>query len=208
MIRDISLEYSKYQSNMFPISNLQNIQNFNFQNMQPLINLININGNPLKYKPHENSKKKENIFLNKKRFKIETNSKEFTKKQAIKNKKVVFCHSDKIINPRVKKEKNIQPPDIHLLPNTTSKSKSNQSDDSFITNSPKCKNRGSIYRGVSRNGHQWQVLIMINKKKLYIGSYSAEKQAAKAYDVVALRYHGKKAKTNFYYSQEEIEEII
>ena len=33
--------------------------------------------------------------------------------------------------------------------------------------------RGSKYRGVSRNGNQWQVLIMLHKSKSYVGTYSA-----------------------------------
>jgi hypothetical protein len=68
--------------------------------------------------------------------------------------------------------------------------------------------RGSKFRGVSRNGNQWQVLIMVNKKKRYVGSYSFEEEAAKHYDIVALQHHGTRAKTNFFYSQEKIKEIL
>ena len=42
---------------------------------------------------------------------------------------------------------------------------------------------------------------MINKKKRYIG------EAASSYDIVAIQNHGNKAKTNFYYTPEEIEKI-
>ena len=31
--------------------------------------------------------------------------------------------------------------------------------------------RRSKYRGVSKNGNKWQVLIMVNHKKFYLGSY-------------------------------------
>lgn len=73
----------------------------------------------------------------------------------------------------------------------------------------KYKNRrGSRYRGVSRNGNQWQVLIMVNKKKRYVGSYSMEEEAAKAYDKAALQNHGPKAKTNYDYTDEELKEIL
>ena len=72
----------------------------------------------------------------------------------------------------------------------------------------KIKQRGSKYRGVSRNGNQWQVLIMVNKKKRYIGTYLTEEQAARAYDRAALQNHLYKAKTNFDYTPEEIKEII
>ena len=70
------------------------------------------------------------------------------------------------------------------------------------------KARGSRFRGVSKNGHQWQVLIMVNKKKRYVGSYSNEEEAARAYDKVALQNHGCKAKTNFDYLEEEVEKIL
>ena len=70
------------------------------------------------------------------------------------------------------------------------------------------KSRRSKYRGVSKNGSQWQVLIMIKKKKKYMGSYSNEEEAARVYDKYALIYHGKKAKTNYDYTEEEVKKII
>jgi len=75
-------------------------------------------------------------------------------------------------------------------------------------NNNKKKSRGSRFRGVSRNGNQWQVLIMVNKKKRYVGSYSTEEEASKAYDKVCLQNHGVKAKTNYFYKEEEIIEIM
>ena len=70
------------------------------------------------------------------------------------------------------------------------------------------KPRGSRFRGVSKNGSQWQVLIMVKKKKRYLGSFSKEEEAARAYDKVALQNHGNKAKTNYDYTKEEIEKIL
>ena len=70
------------------------------------------------------------------------------------------------------------------------------------------KPRGSRFRGVSKNGSQWQVLIMVKKKKRYLGSFSNEEEAARAYDKVALQHHGIKAKTNYDYTKEEVDEII
>ena len=48
---------------------------------------------------------------------------------------------------------------------------------------------------------------MINKKKRYIGNYKNEEEAASSYDIVAIQTHGSKAKTNFYYTPEEIQRI-
>ena len=48
---------------------------------------------------------------------------------------------------------------------------------------------------------------MINKKKRYIGNYKNEEEAASSYDIVAIQNHGNKAKTNFYYSPDEILQI-
>ena len=57
--------------------------------------------------------------------------------------------------------------------------------------------RGSKYRGVSKNGKTWQVLIMINRNKNYIGNFQSEEEAAKAYDEYAMKFHKNKARLNF-----------
>jgi hypothetical protein len=49
---------------------------------------------------------------------------------------------------------------------------------------------------------------MVCKKKRYVGSYSNEIEAARAYDKVALQNHGSKAKTNFDYNADEIKRIM
>lgn len=67
--------------------------------------------------------------------------------------------------------------------------------------------RSSQYRGVSKNGNQWQVLMMINKNKSYIGSYPSEELAARIYDILALKNRGIKARTNFIYNRKQIQNI-
>lgn len=71
----------------------------------------------------------------------------------------------------------------------------------------KINKTSSKYRGVSRNGNSWQVLIMIKNKKYYIGSYPSEEIAAKIYDIAAIKSRGVKARTNFPYNSIQIKNI-
>ena len=68
--------------------------------------------------------------------------------------------------------------------------------------------RGSKFRGVSKNGNKWQVLVMGNQKKQYSGSIKDETQAAKLYDKFAIKNLGLRAKTNFDYKRQDIMKII
>ena len=67
--------------------------------------------------------------------------------------------------------------------------------------------RSSQYRGVSKNGYQWQVLMAINNNKYYIGSYPSEELAARIYDILAIKNRGIKARTNFVYNNNQIKKI-
>ena len=128
------------------------------------------------------------------------------RKRFIKNKKLVFVQVDK-----EKEKKDTNNKEGH---EESEKNEENEDEDSL--NSEKMselmqkntKPRGSRYRGVSKNGSQWQALIMVKKKKRYLGSFSNEEEAARAYDKVALQHHGIKAKTNYDYTKEEIKKII
>jgi hypothetical protein len=46
--------------------------------------------------------------------------------------------------------------------------------------------RGSKFRGISKNGNSWQILVMVNRKKKYLGTLHSEEEAAKFYDKVAI----------------------
>lgn len=70
------------------------------------------------------------------------------------------------------------------------------------------KTVGSRFRGVSKNKHKWQVMIMGNFKKFYIGGLKTELEAAKLYDKLAIFYHGMEAKTNFQYTKRDVEALI
>jgi hypothetical protein len=68
--------------------------------------------------------------------------------------------------------------------------------------------RGSQYRGVSKNGKKWQVQLLGNLKKHYIGSIISEERAARIYDRHAILTHGLRAKTNYSYSKKHILAIL
>lgn len=65
----------------------------------------------------------------------------------------------------------------------------------------------SDYRGVSKNGNQWQVNIIIKKKNSYIGSFPFEILAARIYDILSLKNRGYNARTNFIYNDKQIKKI-
>jgi len=51
-------------------------------------------------------------------------------------------------------------------------------------------NRGSRYRGVSKNGTKWQVMIVRGEIKKYVGAVESEEIAARFYDKYALIIQG------------------
>ena len=61
------------------------------------------------------------------------------------------------------------------------------------------KRQTSKYTGVSwiKQIKKWRVIICYNGKKKFIGYFKDEKQAAKAYDKAAKKYHGEFASLNF-----------
>ena len=142
--------------------------------------------------------------------------------RTIKNKKIVYCQAEKSKSFSSGNDSNCE----ISLSNTNNNSKEysdctacissndvnieendSKENEKYTEDKTKRGKRGSKYRGVSKNGNQWQVLIMVNKKKRYIGNYKTEDEAASSYDIVAIQNHGKKAKTNFYYTPEEIQKI-
>ena len=74
------------------------------------------------------------------------------------------------------------------------------------------KKHSSQYRGVYKKvstsdgkGDKWAAQIHRNSKPFYLGSFSTEKEAAKAYDRAARQQHGVNASCNFVLSAEELE---
>ena len=176
------------------------INNYSFPSLTKLTNtpiLSSVNRKPLNnFNFTSNLNEKNLIKENDKNSTLNMFNKK--RKRDIKNNKLVFILGDNKEKKEIKKQKINN--EIHISKETLKKNDENSEKNR--------KPRGSKYRGVSRNGNQWQVLIMVNKKKRYVGSYSKEEDAARAYDKVALQNHGSKAKTNFDYTKKEVEEIL
>ena len=69
-------------------------------------------------------------------------------------------------------------------------------------------NRHSNYRGVSRNGKKWQVMIIGSIKKKYFGGIINENEAAVFYDKLSILTNGLAAKTNFNYTKSDLIAMI
>jgi len=63
-------------------------------------------------------------------------------------------------------------------------------------NSKKRKKTSSIYKGVLFVGYGWEANLTKDYKKIYLGTFNEEKEAALAYNKAALEYHGKFANLN------------
>ena len=68
--------------------------------------------------------------------------------------------------------------------------------------------RRSMYIGVSRNGPNWQALISINRRKTYIGTFTTQLEAARAFDKYSIILNNLTAITNFNYTKKELVELI
>ena len=56
----------------------------------------------------------------------------------------------------------------------------------------------SGFKGVvwSKASKRWRATIKVNRRKMHLGYYEDLKEAARAYDMAALKHHGEYAKTN------------
>ena len=135
-------------------------------------NKININTGDMK----TNLINMNSIFINDNKCLFDSNNKNEIK--VLKNKKAVYIDR------------------FCLNANSPLRNKKKLKSNKFIIR----KKTSSKYRGVSKNGNKWQVLMQINNKQRYIGSYLSEELAARVYDILSIKNRGIKARTNFKYN--------
>jgi len=175
------LNFLKYKRNS------DNNNKFNDQTLNFLDNLETINDNSF-------TKQIENVnrcsFSNK--FNDSNLNKDIKKNNLIYNNKDLLSNEKKII----KNNKNVYMNKFIIKEKKLKKKKVVQN------------KRSSKYRGVSKNGIGWQVLMMYKRNKSYIGTYYSEELAARIYDIVSIKRMGIKAKTNFLYNNEQVSKIL
>ena len=173
---------------------------FNIENNKENLNVNNDNFNSTdssnSIKLSNNNAVKKTIYFNVSHIKSENPKKAASKKY--------ICQTENNNEVKVLKNNKVVYVNTYLLNSyATSKNIKKLNKIAFIGRNK----RSSRYRGVSKNGNQWQVLMMINKNKSYIGSYPSEELAARVYDVLALKNRGIKARTNFIYNSKQIKTI-
>ena len=61
---------------------------------------------------------------------------------------------------------------------------------------------------MTKNSSNYQTLIVVNGRKIYVGSYPMEEYAAVTYDFYSLLLHGPKATTNFSYTPDDVMKML
>ena len=66
----------------------------------------------------------------------------------------------------------------------------------------------SNFIGVSKNGNNWQALVVIDNIKVYLGTYKTQKEAATIFDFHSIVVHYMWAKVNFDYTASDVIRMI
>ena len=128
----------------------------------------------------------------------------FNKYYNIKNSKNGYLTNENIENYN---QNSLELKDNIKKPKIRKKHKKVKLSNNMENNKFKVISKLSNYRGVTKNRKKWQVFISIKGKNIYLGTYNSEKFAAKIYDFMAINKKGNKAKTNFKYNINQINEI-
>ena len=162
------------------------------------------------------SKNKNNLS---KRYNIEKNFSLFINKSNTKSNNLKNSNINEDTNNNIPKDNNGEyfPEKKHNLSNTIKIRKNKKMiymNKSLIKEKIKKndviihkKNRSSLYRGVSKNGNYWQVIISSKYTKGYVGLFKTPEIAARIYDIISIKNKGIKAKTNFQYNLHQIQNI-
>lgn len=214
------LEHSMDNKRKISIENLKKYS----KNLRK-INIIN-NGTRQKKKLLINSNNKQ---FNCTQFHSKNNSYDYNKSLVIENCEAI--HLNKSLSKKVITEDKIENNEIYSKKNNSNDT--NNNNDNYLkeqirikknqkivfmnkylinkktkrNNAPKTRLRKSIYRGVSKNGKKYQVIISYKKNNKYYGVYPTDEIAARAYDIISIKNKGIKANTNFKYDLHQIQKI-
>lgn len=100
---------------------------------------------------------------------------------------VTGCKKGELVDHRDGDKRNNQKSNLRICSNREN-----------LRNRGKTRANKSGYKGVhwDKKGKKWNAHIMVNYKSIYLGVYSDKKEAARAYNEAALKYHGEFAKLN------------
>lgn len=76
------------------------------------------------------------------------------------------------------------------------------------TEDAKHPEKRSEYIGVSKNGKNWQALVVIDSEKVYMGSFKTQEEAALVYDLYSIIVNYKDAKANKPYTVREVQKLL
>lgn len=211
-----SLEYSLDNKDKNSIENLKkyskNLRNININNDNRQKKILSINN--------------KNKIFNCVKFYSKNNSYDYNKLLVIENCDNINLNksiSKKVISEDIKKiyskEKNDSNGNINKDNNLKEQIRTKKNNkivfmSKYLINKktkkndfPKKRLRKSMYRGVTKNGKKYQLIISYKNHIRYYGVYPTDEIAARAYDIISIKNKGIKASTNFTYDLHQIQKI-